>query len=290
MTADENMLDIAEFASKSHYSERHIRQLCRDHTIEGATKLTGRSRKWLIPASALQKLRQRKPDNDVILQDSNSKLPLELVNADQEKHWQDVESHLAAIEQPFSDIDLSGWPFYRDFSCDEKTTEEMQSHFRDTVFWQNVNNYNEKANKANSIQKDLVEEIMQEALKIAPFEDIWLEQEQCITQYFVSSVIDISLGRIIRFIRRYRWDELAQGLTCQGFFISMGINSEKKHRELIETYSQDERVKSLRDMIAELSSLRSEILTKLKSAINDKEYKYSFCSKCPLVKSGHIQL
>lgn len=231
-----------------------------------------------------------KPHDKRILQDSSPKLPLELVNKDQEKHWQDVESHLVALEQPFSDIDLNDGPFYRDFSCDENITEEMHSHFRDTAFWQNVNNYNEKANKANSIQKDLVEEIMHEALKVAPLEDIWLEQEQCITPYYVFSVIDISLGKVVRFIQRYNWDELIQTLACQGSFISKGINSEKKHRELVEIYSKDERVKSLSDTITELRNLRGEILTRLQSAINDNEYKYSFCSKCPLIKSGYVKL
>lgn len=295
---DEKMLDIKEVARKTNYSERQIRQYCLDGTIEGAVKLTDSSRKWLIPASALQKLQSQtkalmpdaEPHDKRILQDSSPKLPLELVNKDQEKHWQDVESHLAGLEQPFNDIDLNGWPFYRDFSCDENITEEMHSHFRDTVFWQNVNNYNEKANKANSIQKDLVEEIMHEALKVAPLEDIWLEQEQCITPYFISSVIDISLGKVIRLIRRYKWDEVTQTLRCQGTFISTGINSEKKHRELVEIYSKDERVKSLSDTITELRNLRGEILTVLQSAINDKEYKYSFCSKCPLIRSGHAKL
>ena len=52
----EKMLDVTQFARKSYYSERRIRQLCIDGKIPGARKLTSGSRKWLIPESALQKL------------------------------------------------------------------------------------------------------------------------------------------------------------------------------------------------------------------------------------------
>jgi len=52
----EKMIDIKEFARAAHYSERLIRQYCIDGKIEGARKLADNARKWLIPASALQKL------------------------------------------------------------------------------------------------------------------------------------------------------------------------------------------------------------------------------------------
>ncbi len=59
MTHAEKMLDIKEFARQSHYSERQVRQYCIDGKIKGALKLTDDARKWLIPASAVQKPAER---------------------------------------------------------------------------------------------------------------------------------------------------------------------------------------------------------------------------------------
>ena len=54
MTKDESLLTIKDFAHRTHYSERQIRQMCIDGKIK-AQKLTTGSRKWLIPESALNK-------------------------------------------------------------------------------------------------------------------------------------------------------------------------------------------------------------------------------------------
>ena len=57
MTMPEKMLSIKDFALLSNYSERLIRQYCLEGKIEGAQKLSDKSRKWLIPQSALEKFR-----------------------------------------------------------------------------------------------------------------------------------------------------------------------------------------------------------------------------------------
>ncbi|MDP3955160.1 MAG: helix-turn-helix domain-containing protein, partial [bacterium] len=44
---------IAQAAKLLHYSERTIRQMCRDGRLSGAHKLTG-GRKWLIPKDSIQ--------------------------------------------------------------------------------------------------------------------------------------------------------------------------------------------------------------------------------------------
>ncbi|MFC1875403.1 helix-turn-helix domain-containing protein, partial [Chloroflexota bacterium] len=59
MTMVGKMMGIKEFARAAHYSERQIRQYCLDGKIKGAMKLSGSARKWLIPASALQKLAEK---------------------------------------------------------------------------------------------------------------------------------------------------------------------------------------------------------------------------------------
>ncbi|MFZ2036993.1 MAG: hypothetical protein WAU62_08780 [Dehalococcoidales bacterium] len=57
MTMPEKMLSIKDFALLSNYSERLIRQYCLEGKIEGAQKLSDKSRKWLIPQSALEKFK-----------------------------------------------------------------------------------------------------------------------------------------------------------------------------------------------------------------------------------------
>jgi excisionase family DNA binding protein len=54
MTEGENFLTIKELAYKVNYTERQIRQFCKDGKIK-AQKLTTGSRKWLIPKSELNK-------------------------------------------------------------------------------------------------------------------------------------------------------------------------------------------------------------------------------------------
>lgn len=54
MTDGEDFLTIKEFAHRVNYSERRIRQFCKDEKIK-AQKLTTGSRKWLIPKSELKK-------------------------------------------------------------------------------------------------------------------------------------------------------------------------------------------------------------------------------------------
>ncbi len=68
MTAHEEFLDIEEFARKTHYSVRQIRQYCIDGKIKGASKLTDDARKWLIPASALQQ--KLEPQTDLKMQET----------------------------------------------------------------------------------------------------------------------------------------------------------------------------------------------------------------------------
>lgn len=64
MIEHEGFLGIEEFADKTYYSERQVRQLCIDGKIKGAFKLTDYSRKWLIPASAIQEFGKTKtPSN-----------------------------------------------------------------------------------------------------------------------------------------------------------------------------------------------------------------------------------
>ena len=53
---DEELLSIEEFAREINYSERSVRQMCIDGKIE-AEKITYDARKWLIPSSALEKLK-----------------------------------------------------------------------------------------------------------------------------------------------------------------------------------------------------------------------------------------
>ena len=57
MTMPEKMLSIKDFALLSNYSERLIRQYCLEGKIDGAQKLSDKSRKWLIPQTALEKLK-----------------------------------------------------------------------------------------------------------------------------------------------------------------------------------------------------------------------------------------
>ena len=300
----EKMLDIKEFARQTNYSERHIRQLCIEGKIDGAIKLGDKARKWMIPESALQRLPRLtggsvsniQTYDDEMLQPSGPKLPLELVNKEQEKHWEEVEKRLIALEQPLIDlggnieVDINGRLTYISINCTQDVTEVMHSHLADGVFWENVNEYNEKANKANGIRKELTQELAKAVNTLAPFESDWQYQEKYVTWYFVSSVIDISLGKVIPWIRRYKWDEQNQVQTCQASYISKGFQSESEHRALVETYSKDERVKFLGEAITELEILKGRILTRLQNTVAAKEYKYSFCSKCPLVRSGHIKL
>lgn len=52
MAKGDKLLDIRQFADRTNYSERQIRQFCLDGKIAGAQKLPG-GRKWLIPESAI---------------------------------------------------------------------------------------------------------------------------------------------------------------------------------------------------------------------------------------------
>jgi hypothetical protein len=304
MTMDEKMLDIKEFARQTSYSERYIRQLCIDGEIEGATKLFNKGGKWLIPASALQKLKpsindlipDAKPHDQGLFQDSSPKLPVDLVNKEQEKHWHEVEKQFIALRQPLielggtTDVDSSGKVTYMCVSYPQDFTEVLHRHLADLLFWQNVNEYNEIASKASCICKELTQEIMKTATALAPFENEWDYQEKYVTWFFICSVIDISLGKVIPWMPKYKWDEQNQVQTYQAIYISKGFQSEIEHRALVDTYSKDERIKCLGEMINNLERLKGEILTRLQTAIAEEEYKYSFCSKCPLVRSGHIKL
>ena len=231
------------------------------------------------------------------IQSLSPKLPLELVKKEQEKHWEEVEKHLIAIGQPFTtfggniEVDFEGRVTYININCTQDMTEVLHSHLADGAFWQNVDEYNEKISKANSIRKELTEEIAKAATSLAPFESDWEYQEKYVTWYFVSSVIDIGIGKVIPWMsRKYQWDEINQVQTYQARYISKGFQSEIEHRAIAETYSKDERIKLLGELIAELEKLKVGILARLKNAVTDKEYKYYFCSKCPLVRSGHVKL
>ena len=54
MAKSERLLTIKEFAAIKRYSERSIRQKCKDGSIK-AQKLADGGRKWLIPESELNK-------------------------------------------------------------------------------------------------------------------------------------------------------------------------------------------------------------------------------------------
>ena len=53
---DREFLTLKEFARKISYSERQVRQMCIDGKIQ-AKKITDDARKWLIPASELERLK-----------------------------------------------------------------------------------------------------------------------------------------------------------------------------------------------------------------------------------------
>ncbi len=55
MAKSERLLTIKEFAARKRYSERTIRQMCKDGKIK-AHKLTKKSRKWLIQESEIDKV------------------------------------------------------------------------------------------------------------------------------------------------------------------------------------------------------------------------------------------
>lgn len=57
MAKDENLLTIKDFALKTHYSKRQIRQMCIDGKVK-AQKIGDKGRKWLIPESEIHKITQ----------------------------------------------------------------------------------------------------------------------------------------------------------------------------------------------------------------------------------------
>jgi len=55
MTEGKKFLTVKEFALKTNYTERQIRQYCVEGRIEGAEKFDDKARKWLIPESSVIK-------------------------------------------------------------------------------------------------------------------------------------------------------------------------------------------------------------------------------------------
>jgi hypothetical protein len=219
------------------------------------------------------------------IQSPGPKLPKEIVNKDQEKHLEDIGRYLEKLKESFPEIETRRGIFAGNIGNNE---EELRQHLNNIEFWQNIDNYRSNASKASSIFKQLYQEIKTKAVQIAPLEKEFESQKQYITTQFIFSIFTSYSGE--PWISGYKWDDGPQLQTLDGVIISKGIKSEAEHRNLVEFYKQEEKYIVAKDIIENLNKERKTILRKIYDAIQNKKYRYSFCSNCPLVISGYAKL
>jgi len=100
---NEKLLSLQEFAKRTNYSERQVRDMCLKGKITGARKLPG-GRKWLIPESMVGSLKQERESEEptaTVKQDI-------LVLKAREKHLEDLCNSIEMLEQDLCNIYQSG--------------------------------------------------------------------------------------------------------------------------------------------------------------------------------------
>ena len=104
-----------------------------------------------------------------------------------------------------------------------------------------------------------------------------------ITSNFITTIIELAVK--IRLdepddYHRYEWIASVSKEAFGGNFISVGINSEIKHREFVQAYGKDKRCEQLAAAVKQLRPLRGDILNRISECIDEDEYIHYFCSHC----------
>ncbi len=218
------------------------------------------------------------------IQSPSPKLPKEIVNKDQEKHLEDIGRYLEKLKESFPEIETRQGIFQGNIG---KNEGELRQHLDDVEFWQSIDTYRSNASKVSSIFKQLYQEIKTKAVQIAPLEKEFESQKQYITTQFILSIFTSYTGE--PWSPGYRWEDVHQLQILDGIMISKGIKSEAEHRNLVEFYKQEEKYIMAKDIIGNMNKDRKTILGKIYRAIQNKKYRYSLCSNCPLVVSGYAK-
>jgi heme exporter protein D len=219
------------------------------------------------------------------------RLPQDLINKAQEKHWDGVEAHLKQFLNHFLEINLQLRTYYRDYGEeDEVINEEIRSHFPNVGFWQEVEDFKKTAFQADSILEELDAEIRSKSeSEVAALGDT-NSKEQCITANFLKMIVELAisscLGKPDTF-HKYEWLPEQSWQTYAGHVIAVGIKGETKHQEYVDFYTKDERCENLATLVKRLRLLRASILNRMQRCIGDAEYKFYFCSRCPVKKQAN---
>jgi len=195
----------------------------------------------------------------------------------QKKHLEDVKSQLKVFTEHFIPIELKYHTYYRDYPYQDLNM--IQKHLPDNKFWGNVDIFKSKVLECDSILKELEREIRSKAETEVATQDE--TKTQHIMPNFWKTVIEVALKPD----NFHRYDLIDQPPLIQIWandVISVGIESEKKHREFINIYSQDNRCIKLAPLLEELRILRENILTRIQFCIGDSEYIHSHCARCPI--------
>ena len=201
----------------------------------------------------------------------------------QKTHHEYVKTELEAFKQHFLEVNLSYRTYYRDYPYQD--LDMIKSHFPDKEFWVKVEIFKQEALKFDNIIEDLEKEIRNKTeLEVATQDET---KNPHVTPNFWKTVIDIA----IKPDTFHCYELIPQGNQVSqlwaGNFISVGIESEKKHREFINKYSKDTRIVNLALMLIELPMLREDIIKRIQRCIGDTEYIDYSCSRCPKQRVTH---
>jgi hypothetical protein len=143
-----------------------------------------------------------------------------------------------------------------------------------------VTTFKNKALECDKMLNEIEREIRDKAESEVATQDE--KQAQHITPNFWKTVLLVSIkpDNEHRYELVYHQGSLVSQIWA-GNFISLGIESEKKHREFIGIYSQDKRCKNVALLLLELDILKDEIHKRIRRCIEDSEYIHSYCVRCP---------
>ena len=200
----------------------------------------------------------------------------------QRRHLEKVRERLINFSRHFKEIDLERKNFYVDIS---PIDEQIWSHLPDSPFWQNVESFIVKGNIYQTIYDELYAEVKGKGEAEIGSLDDFDSGGIHITSNFIIYVIELAtlicLGEPDDF-HRYEWVTSVEQ-TAQSFawnFILEGMPCEKQHRELVQIYAKDERCSRLADSVKELRQLRTNILQRLNTSVENEEYIHYLCSQC----------
>jgi hypothetical protein len=214
---------------------------------------------------------------------TNHKFPEEIIIGDQKEHLAAVETYLERLRGHFPEVTAT-WGVHL---SDIKGENQLRSHLKkDVVFWQNVDMYEENRKRAHSLYKQLYNEIESKVSRIAPRDPF---REIHTTGSFTQTVIAACADEFL-LPPKYEWIEATHAQLFGNMVISVGIESEKEHRNLVDYYKAEGGCSKLKSLCKILNDSRVPILEAIERALQVRAFRYDYCDECPLVISGYKTL